>query len=145
MSRPTGPDGVERAGADPGPARDTQPLRPLLSLSDEDGGAPLPFVVVTATSTAAGLHDVARRRAADLLVIGASRRVALEAARRLAAKRRAKLLGFEAVKPRPARDPFDAPHEIDERIAAALRRLAALGDVEPHVVAKPVPAASEAR
>jgi len=53
-------------------------------------------------------------------------------ARRLAAERRVKLLGFEAVKPRPAHDPFDAPHEIDQRIAATRRRLAALADVKPH-------------
>jgi nucleotide-binding universal stress UspA family protein len=176
-------DGTARAGV-PGPARDTQPPRPLLSLSDGNGGAPLPFVVVTtATSTAAGLHDLAGRRAADLLVIGASRRVALvralgrdpagaiiedapcavavapagyagrtprletigvgydgslaseqalKAARRLAAERHTKLSGFEAVQPRPAHDPLDARHEIDQRIAAARRRLAALGDVEPH-------------
>jgi nucleotide-binding universal stress UspA family protein len=178
-----GSDRADGAGIDLRPARDPQPPRPLVSLSDEDGGAPLPFVVVAAASTAAGLHDLAWRRAADLLVIGAPRRVALEralgrdtagaiiehapcavavappgyagrtpgletigvgydgslaseqgleAARRLAAERRAKLLGFEAVKPRPAHDPFDAPHEIDERIAAARRRLAALGDLEPH-------------
>jgi nucleotide-binding universal stress UspA family protein len=178
-----GSNRADEAGADPGPAHHAQPPRPLLSLSDEDGGAPLPFVVVTAASTAAGLHDLAWRRAADLVVIGGSRRggleralrrdtagaiiehapcavavaplgyagrtprletigvgydgslaseQALEAARRLAAERRAKLVGFEAVKPRPARDPFDAPHEIDQRVAAARRRLAALGDVEPH-------------
>jgi nucleotide-binding universal stress UspA family protein len=178
-----GSDRADASGVDTGPARHMQPPRPLVSLSDEDGGGQLPFVVVTATSTAAGLHDLAWRRAADVLVIGASRRVAferalgrdtartiiehtpcavavappgyagrtpcletigvgydgslaseqaLEAARRLAAERRAKLMGFEAVTPRPARDPFDAPHEIDQRVAAARRRLAALGDVEPH-------------
>jgi nucleotide-binding universal stress UspA family protein len=178
-----GSDGAERAGIDSGPPRDTQPPTPLLSLSDGNAGAPLPFVVVSASTTAAGLHDLAWRRAADLLVIGASRRVALEralgrdtagaiiedapcavavapagyasrtprldtigvgydgslaseqsleAARRLAAERHAKLSGFEAVQPRPAHDPFDARHEIDQRIAAARRRLAAFGDVEPH-------------
>jgi nucleotide-binding universal stress UspA family protein len=178
-----GSDGAHRAGVDPVPARDTQQARPLLSLSDGNGGVPLPFVVVSATSTAPGLHDLAWRRAAKLLVIGASRRAALgralgrdtaraiienapcavavaparyagrtprletigvgndgslagehalEAGRRLAAERHAKLSGFEAVQPRPAHDPFDARHEIDQRIAAARRRLAALGDVEPH-------------
>jgi nucleotide-binding universal stress UspA family protein len=176
-------DGAEQAGVSSGPARDTQPPTPLLSLSAGDAGAPLPFVVVSASTTAEGLHDLARRRAADLLVIGASRRVALaralgretagaiiedapsavavapagyagrtprldtigvgydgslaseqalEAARRLAAERHAKLSGFEAVQPRPAHDPFDASHEIDQRIVAARRRVAALGDVEPH-------------
>jgi nucleotide-binding universal stress UspA family protein len=178
-----GSDGAERAGVDPGFRLDTQPPGPLLSLSDGDDSAPLPFVVVSASSTAAGLHEFARRRAADLLVIGASRRAALvrelgrdtargiiedapctlavapagyagrtarlgtigvgydgslasehalAAARRLAAERHANLSAFEAVQPRPAHDPFDSQHEIDERIAAARRRLAALGDVEPH-------------
>jgi nucleotide-binding universal stress UspA family protein len=158
--------------------REGPPAEALAAL----GGVPL--VVVTERSAAAGLHDVALRRGADLLVVGASRRdrvhrvlgrnataslledppcavavaprgyaggaravrlvgigydgsvaseEALTAARSLAAERHARLSAFEAVGPRVfARDPFDTHAEIEERLAQARERIAALGGVEAH-------------
>lgn len=58
---------------------------------------------------------------------------ALAAARILAAEHDAALSAFEAVRPRVfVSDPFDSRTEIDQRIAQARERIAALGEVEPH-------------
>ena len=57
---------------------------------------------------------------------------AVALARRLAAERRAELSAFEAV-PAPvyARDPWNAEGEVEARVEAARRRVAALGHLEP--------------
>ena len=57
---------------------------------------------------------------------------AVALARRLAAERRAEFSAFEAV-PAPvyARDPWNAEGEVEARVEAARRRVAALGHLEP--------------
>ena len=58
---------------------------------------------------------------------------ALAVARELARERGARLSAFEAVpEPLYLRDPWNPQPEIDERVAHARGRIAALGDVEPH-------------
>jgi nucleotide-binding universal stress UspA family protein len=66
---------------------------------------------------------------------------ALAVARELARERGARLSAFEAV-PEPVylRDPWNPQPEIDERVAHARGRIAALGDVEPHAASGDDPA-----
>jgi nucleotide-binding universal stress UspA family protein len=81
MFEADGSDRADASGVDSGPARHMQPPRPLVSLSQTKTAAGrCPSWSSPPRPTAAGLHDLAWRRAADVLVIGASRRVAFERA-----------------------------------------------------------------
>ena len=121
---------VEQGGAD----RETpqEPPAPLVSLSDGPGGAEHPLVVVGASSPAAGLHDVASRGGADLLVIGAPRHRGLGRAHAEAIIRDAPCAvavaprGFAGRRPALQRIGvgYDGSLSSDEALATA-RRLAA--------------------
>jgi nucleotide-binding universal stress UspA family protein len=159
-------------------AVDRQPvLEALRSLRDDAR-----VVVVETVSVAAGLHELARRHHADLLVVGASRRDlaertlvrddtravlknppcpvavaplayggrppalerigaaydgspeserAVALARELAARQSGRASAFEAVRePLYVHDAWDPQPEIDERVAQARTRIAALGGIE---------------